>query len=319
MKVGTKKTPQPLDIPPPSASVMAGNHNPVKPGASGKDFKWMGFKSHVMATLAQWRDEDYHTDTVFHCIDGQVFAHRLILAAASPLLKEVMNQDLNEQVVIFVPEVPKGVIQAILDLLYKGRMNITPSNTYAIRSLVQVLKISAEDVSVITGAKKLQQNIPPVAQTSKNNTSEKSIEEQENNHHRPSRKRKAESANISLNEGKMAAKIAKNQNETAINSKGRNKSKKQKVKKGDSSLNSDLETSGFHDLEDVETWVCAICQCYDPIITSPVKNPQQNALLVTTEWIGCDCNRWYHKYCTKLKKIDESFSCKQLDRECLPM
>ena len=48
-----------------------------------------------------------------------------------------------------------------------------------------------------------------------------------------------------------------------------------------------LETSnGFHDLEDVETWVCAVCQCYDPIFTSPVKNFKQAEDLMTTEWIG---------------------------------
>ena len=98
--------------------------------------------------------------------------------------------------------------------------------------------------------------------------------------------------------------------------------KKKKSKKGRNSLNLNIslpeevqeEPTGFHDLDDVETWVCAICQCYDPVI----KNPRDKELLMTTEWIGCDCNRWYHKYCTKLKHIDDSFSCKQLKKECLP-
>ena len=89
--------------------------------------------------------------------DGQkVSAHRLVLAAASPLLKEAMSQDLADQVVIIVTEVTSIVMTAILDLVYKGRMNITPTSTWAIRSLVEILKINAEDVSVISaGAKKL--------------------------------------------------------------------------------------------------------------------------------------------------------------------
>ena len=69
----------------------------------------------------------------------------------------------------------------------------------------------------------------------------------------------------------------------------------------------------------VETMACRVCKCYDPIITTPVKNPKQAEAMMTTEWIGCDCNRWYHKYCTKLKKIDDSFSCVQLGIECLPL
>ena len=81
-------------------------------------------------------------------------AHRLILAAASPLLKEAMSQDLQDQVVILVPEVTSGVMTSILDLVYKGRMNITPTSTWAIRSLVEILRINAEDVSVISGGAK---------------------------------------------------------------------------------------------------------------------------------------------------------------------
>jgi hypothetical protein len=59
--------------------------------------------------------------------------------------------------------------------------------------------------------------------------------------------------------------------------------------------------------------VCTICECYDP-------PEEENDLInpTTTEWIGCDCNRWYHKRCTKLKKIDDSFSCKKVKLTCLP-
>ena len=28
----------------------------------------MGFKSHMMATMAKWREHDYLTDTTFHCV-----------------------------------------------------------------------------------------------------------------------------------------------------------------------------------------------------------------------------------------------------------
>ena len=43
---------------------------------------------------------------------------------------------------------------------------------------------------------------------------------------------------------------------------------------------------GWHDLQNVDTWVCAICGQYDPIL------PGGSELGSTTEWIGCDCNRY---------------------------
>jgi len=316
-----------------------------------KEFKWMGFKSHMMATMAKWRELDYLTDTTFQCPDGQVSAHRMILAAASPLLKEVMSQDLADQVVIIVPEVTSVVMTAILDLVYKGRMNITPTSTWAIRSLVEILRINAEDVSVISaGAKKptpaIKLSVPkpgtpqqksgatvettpvtPVTTPQNNGATDKRV----------GRKRKQTIVTPPKVPAKAARVSTPGSTPNATNKKPEKNSEKKsnkKVKKpsktkkanaaneptatadGDDPLNT---STGYHDLEDVETWVCAVCQCYDPIITTPVKNSKQAEAMMTTEWIGCDCNRWYHKYCTKLKVIDDSFSCALLGLECLPL
>ena len=213
-----------------------------------------------------------------------------------------MSEDQSEEVVIFVPEVSSSVIINILDLIYKGRMHITPTSTWAIRSLVQILRINAADVSVISGAKK--PFVAPIATMANNNQPVNS---------KPARKRKQEAIEPVQQSNSKVAKV--------VPPGGRKKAKRGRPPAHHTITEpqEDLDTStGFHDLEDVETWVCAICQCYDPVLTSPIKNPQQE-LLMTTEWIGCDCNRWYHKYCTKLKHIDDSFSCKQLKRDCLPL
>ena len=93
-------------------------------------------------------------------VDGRVSFHRLVVAAASPLLRETMSEDPNEEIIISVPEVTSNVMAAMMDLLYKGRMYITPSNTWAIRSLVEVLRINAEDVSVISGSRASINNSP---------------------------------------------------------------------------------------------------------------------------------------------------------------
>ena len=232
------------------------------------------------------------------------------MAAASPLLKEAMYQeDLEDDLVIFLPDVSTSVMTSILDLIYKGRMTITPQSTWAIRSLVKELMINAEDVSVVnSGSKK---PLTPVISHVQQQQPNVNVDEEQ----RSSRKRKRDS----IGDTPKASKLAKPNN--SASSKGRGKKSKNKGNHRNSAVvggsNETLdESSGFHDFEDVETWVCAICQCYDPVITSPIKSQD---LQMTTEWIGCDCNRWYHQYCTKLKNIDDSFSCKQLNRECLPL
>lgn len=68
-------------------------------------------------------------------------------------------------------------------------------------------------------------------------------------------------------------------------------------------------SKGLHDMDNTQTWVCAICAQYDPQTNDPGE---------TTEWIGCDCNRWFHKWCTKLRTVDDNFNCRQVHKVCLP-
>ena len=77
---------------------------------------------------------------------------------------------------------------------------------------------------------------------------------------------------------------------------------------------SSSSVAGLHDLSNVETWVCAICSNYDPVLPEGV-DPEVAA---NTEWVGCDCGRWFHQFCTKLEKVDETFSCGQVKLKCLP-
>ena len=51
-------------------------------------------------------------------------------------------------------------------------------------------------------------------------------------------------------------------------------------------------STGFHDMANVETWKCAICKQYDPVLPTGVE---ASKMPTTTEWVGCDCNRWYHQ------------------------
>ena len=61
-----------------------------------------------------------------------------------------------------------------------------------------------------------------------------------------------------------------------------------------------------------ELVTCGICHLLDPPVDPSV--PQSSA--ETTEWVGCDCYRWFHKSCTQLTKFTEKFSCKSVRMRC---
>ena len=69
--------------------------------------------------------------------------------------------------------------------------------------------------------------------------------------------------------------------------------------------------TGKYAEEEEENYTCGICNQFDP-------PDQSSTTRYTTEWVGCDCERWFHKPCTKMKRFVKSFSCKSVKMKCLP-
>ena len=84
----------------------------------------------------------------------------------------------------------------------------------------------------------------------------------------------------------------------------------QKVKKPFTSSKIEDVTGRYSQEEELVT--CGICELLDP----PVDPNNPHSAEETTEWVGCDCYRWFHKCCTKLMKITEKFSCKSVKMKC---
>ena len=84
----------------------------------------------------------------------------------------------------------------------------------------------------------------------------------------------------------------------------------QKVKRPFTSSKIEDVTGRYSQEEELVT--CGICELLDP----PVDPNNPLSAIETTEWVGCDCYRWFHKCCTKLMKITEKFSCKSVKMKC---
>ena len=91
----------------------------------------------------------------------------------------------------------------------------------------------------------------------------------------------------------------------------------QRAIKQEPASNATLNTAGFGDEvlieKESEDIKCGLCNEYDPPIPNAVGGSTY-----TTEWVGCDCERWYHKYCTGLTRFTNKFSCKSVKMRCQP-
>ncbi len=64
--------------------------------------------------------------------------------------------------------------------------------------------------------------------------------------------------------------------------------------------------------ESEDDYQCGICAQYDP-----PEMDETSGGSVSVGWVGCDCDRWFHKQCTKLSRFTDRFSCRSVKMKCL--
>jgi len=333
----------------------------IQPNATGPNKQAVVFTGHnayVMSCARKNRDASQFTDVVLVCPDGNVTAHRLVLAAASTTLRkallevpanDAMPEGLHEHTII-VPEVKKAVVAGLVDFLYTGKLLLSRSNARDMQLLVRLLGIDPENVRVealeeVSQKRLKQTQLTSVMGLTVKQNSQTDIVSTENHSNTieetkpvPLRasKRRASQESSGSNGSSKEAKIGSLRSgqtsspqpgSTSNLTPGRGSAKtrgrpRNGNRPGPSSARQSTSMqqqpspllTGYHDMSNVETWVCAICQCYDPVDAG-----QDQGSGDTTEWIGCDCNRWYHKICTRLPVVDENFNCSMVKLECLPV
>ena len=70
-------------------------------------------------------------------------------------------------------------------------------------------------------------------------------------------------------------------------------------------------------LESEEDYQCGICGQYDPPDLADRSSSSSCSSGVSVGWVGCDCDRWFHKQCTKLSRFTDRFSCRSVKMKCV--
>ena len=87
--------------------------------------KWNDFKENVNATFENLRRNKEFCDVTLACEDGrQVEAHKVVLAATSPVFQKLLSDNKHAQPMIYMRGVLLEDLEAIVDFLYFGEANI---------------------------------------------------------------------------------------------------------------------------------------------------------------------------------------------------
>ena len=95
------------------------------------------------SALASNLRQSSFADVKIICYDGSAWAHRLILAAVSPVLKQILLSvhDQEDVVTLFLPQLSKFHLSLVLDYVYRGRMFIKASQLQHVLGVIEVLNL----------------------------------------------------------------------------------------------------------------------------------------------------------------------------------
>ena len=104
--------------------------------------QWNDFKDNLESSFRSLREDSDFVDVTLACDDGQqVEAHKVILAASSPIFENLLKRKKHVNPMIYMRGVKIEDLSAILDFLYYGEANVFQDNLDSFLALAEELQL----------------------------------------------------------------------------------------------------------------------------------------------------------------------------------
>ena len=104
--------------------------------------QWNDFKENVNTAFGSLRDDKEFSDVTLACEDGyQMEAHKVILAASSPVFQDLLRKIKHPHPMIYLKGFQSQDLVAILDFLYFGEAKVFQENIDSFLAIAEELKL----------------------------------------------------------------------------------------------------------------------------------------------------------------------------------
>ena len=139
--------------------------------------KWHDFQENVYKMFGSYRQDGDFADVTLACEDGeQIDAHKVILAASSPVFQSMLKRNKHSHPLIYMKGLRSEDLRTMIDFLYLGEADIFQENLESFLAVAEDLKLtgltgltgSTEGVGKkiadksFTGLNSLQMNTQPI-------------------------------------------------------------------------------------------------------------------------------------------------------------
>ena len=108
--------------------------------------KWNNFQQNVKTAFVDLRTDSDFTDVTLASEDGhQIEAHKVVLAASSPVFQNLLKQNKHSHPLIYLRGMKNEDLLAVVDFLYYGETNIYQENLDIFLNIAEELKLKGLD------------------------------------------------------------------------------------------------------------------------------------------------------------------------------
>ena len=104
-------------------------------------FEWNRYGKNCRSLLRSFRDEETFKDVTLACEEGEVSAHKVILAGISPVFKSILEKGSQPRPVIYFRGVKLAELEALMDFVYRGEAYVPQPNINSFLALAEDLKV----------------------------------------------------------------------------------------------------------------------------------------------------------------------------------
>ena len=103
--------------------------------------KWNDFEKNISGALKELKDEDDLYDVTLACGDEEVSAHKVILSACSPFLKNVLRRHKHQHPLLYIHGFSFSDLQSLLSFMYLGEVSIAQDQLNSFLAIAEELQV----------------------------------------------------------------------------------------------------------------------------------------------------------------------------------
>ena len=120
--------------------------------------RWNDFEKNISVAFRELREDKDFFDVTLACGDEQLQAHKVILSACSPFFRTMLKRNPHTHPLLYLRGVEYSDLQAVLDFMYHGEVNLAQEELNSFLAVAEELKIRGLTQDEATNSKP----IPPL-------------------------------------------------------------------------------------------------------------------------------------------------------------